>query len=130
MDYDMKKPCDACPFKRGTPLTLREGRVEEIVNNMLASDGGAFPCHKTIEHSEDDDESFTELPNCKHCAGALIFAEKHGRATQGMRLAERFSGYDAAALMADKEALDSVFDDFEEMLEWLTRKVDSTKIKC
>jgi hypothetical protein len=119
MDYDMKKPCEACPFRRGTAMRLRSGRVEEIVGGMLHPSGGEFPCHKTIIN-HDDDDGFEETKHTKHCAGALIFAEKNEKATQGMRFAERFNAYNPVALMADQEVVDSVFDDFDEMLEWLT----------
>lgn len=120
MDYDMKKPCETCPFRRGTVMRLREGRVEEIVSNMLNPGGGEFPCHKTIINN-DDDEGFSQTPHTKHCAGALIFAEKNERMNQMMRFAERFGAYDPVALMADQEVVDSVFDDYDEMLEWLTQ---------
>jgi hypothetical protein len=120
MDYDMKKPCENCPFRRGTSMRLRRLRVREIVSNMLHSSGGDFPCHKTFDHDENDE--CVEKPGTKHCAGALIYAEKHKRATQAMRFAERFGAYDAAALMADKEAVDSVFDSLKEMTDWLAQE--------
>jgi hypothetical protein len=119
MDYDMKKPCECCPFRRGTPMRLTKGRVREVVGGMLNPGGGEFPCHRTIEHHEDG-EGYSEKKNCKHCAGALIFAEKNGTATQMMRVCERIGMYDAAALMADQEVVDSVFDDFDEALKHLT----------
>jgi hypothetical protein len=115
----MKKPCECCPFRRGTPMRLTKGRVREVVGGMLNPGGGEFPCHRTIEHHEDG-EGFSEKKNCKHCAGALIFAEKNGTATQMMRICERIGMYDAATLMANQEVVDSVFDDFQEALEHLT----------
>lgn len=124
MDYDMKKPCECCPFRRGTAMRLTVGRVREVVGGMLRSNGGEFPCHRTIEHLTDDhgeDAGFREKNGKgKHCAGALIFAEKNGAATQMMRICERIGMYDARTLMADKEVVDSVFDDFGEALDHLT----------
>jgi hypothetical protein len=124
MDYDMKKPCECCPFRRGTAMRLTVGRVREVVGGMLKSNGGEFPCHRTIEHLTDDhgeDAGFREKNGKgKHCAGALIFAEKNGAATQMMRICERIGMYDARTLMADQEVVDSVFDDFGEALDHLT----------
>lgn len=118
MDYDMKKPCECCPFRRGTAMRLTEGRVAEVVGGMLSTGGGEFPCHRTIEHT--DDGGYREKEKAKHCAGALIFAEKNETATQMMRLCERLGMYDPEALMASQEAVASVFDDYDEALEHLT----------
>jgi hypothetical protein len=124
MDYDMKKPCECCPFRRGTRMRLTTGRVREVVGGMLKSNGGEFPCHRTIEHLEGDDgedAGFREKDGKgKHCAGALIFAEKNKTSTQMMRICERIGMYDAASLMADKAVVDSVFDTFGEALTHLT----------
>jgi hypothetical protein len=124
MDYDMKKPCECCPFRRGTAMRLTTGRVRDVVGGMLKSNGGEFPCHRTIEHLEGDqgeDAGFREKNGKgKHCCGALIFAEKNRTSTQMMRICERIGMYDAAALMADKEVVDSVFDTFAEALKHLT----------
>jgi hypothetical protein len=120
MEYDLKKPCATCPFRRGTPMILMPGRVEEIAGNMLNPGGGEFPCHKTIEYIDDDDDgsAHREKPHSKHCAGALIFAEKNETSTQLMRICERIGMYDATALMgpANKENVDAVFDTFDEMM--------------
>lgn len=124
MDYDMKKPCESCPFRRGTPMRLTTSRVRDVVGGMLKSNGGEFPCHKTIENLEDDhgeDAGFREKNGKgKHCCGALIFAEKNRTSTQMMRICERIGMYDAATLMTNKEAVDCVFDTFGEALEHLT----------
>jgi hypothetical protein len=117
MDYDMKKPCDGCPFLKGTPTKLTPGRIKEITGVMLSRNGGEFPCHKTIEYVDtgDAESEPVEKPNSKHCAGALIFAEKNGNSTQMMRICERLGMYDPAALMANREVVDSVFDDVKSM---------------
>jgi hypothetical protein len=62
--------------------------------------------------ADDDDDDMVEPPKSKHCAGALIFAEKHGRATQMMRICERLKMYDATKL----EGHDTVFASLPEML--------------
>lgn len=103
----MTTPCAECPFLRTKgAVRLRRGRIEEIAGMMLDSGGGTFPCHKTMD-----------TPRETHCAGALIFAEKNGNATQMMRIAERINhngtGYDPRKLNMEAD----VFDDLEEMLE-------------
>lgn len=82
---------------------------------MLSTAGGDFPCHKTTVETDDGDRH--GVSSSRHCAGALIFAEKNKNATQLMRIAERLGMYDARKMMADQEAVDSVFDGLDEMLE-------------
>jgi hypothetical protein len=124
MDYDMRKPCECCPFRRGTAMRLTAGRVREVVGGMLNQNGGEFPCHRTIEHLEGDhgeDAGFREKNGKgKHCAGALIFAEKHGVATQMMRICERIGMYDPVPLMASHENVEAVFDTYAEARKHLT----------
>lgn len=94
MNYDMTKPCDACPFlkkmSRGFPMR----RLQEFAEN------GVFPCHKTCDESEDDDGGSVYVSNKKSqaCSGALIFNEKRERPTQMMIIAERLGMYDRSKL--------------------------------
>lgn len=124
MDYDMKKPCECCPFRRGTAMRLTKGRVAEVVGMMLNPNGGEFPCHLTIEHLEGDDGENTGFREKngkgKHCCGALIFAEKNRTSTQMMRICERIGMYDAATLMSDQEVVATVFDSYGEAIKHLT----------
>ena len=115
MKFNMTAPCGNCPFLRGKKaVRLTRERVEQIAGGMLDTGGMTFPCHKTTVDDEDGDRVG---PNATHCAGALIFAEKHGNATQMMRIAKRFNsdgnGYDPRRLNMDAD----VFDDIDEMLE-------------
>lgn len=124
MEYTMTQPCAACPFRRGTPMRLREGRVLEITEMILSMRGGEFPCHKTVEFPDDmdsDDNRDDAYINADlHCAGALIFAEKHETQTQMMRICHRLGLYDPEKLMGNQEVVDSVFDTVEEMTDHLT----------
>jgi hypothetical protein len=81
---------------------------------MLSRNGGEFPCHKTLKAVDDDQdgEEHVVTEKSRHCAGALIFAEKNGTATQMMRISERLRLYDPSKL----EGQDDVFDDMDEML--------------
>src|SRR3546814_6242388 len=101
MDYTLTKPCEACPFRRGTPMVLTEGRCEEIIGGMLSRNGGEFPCHKTLDYT--DGGGGREKPNSQHCAGALIFAEKHENLKQILRITERLGMYDGPKLMSNQE---------------------------
>jgi hypothetical protein len=93
MDYTMTAPCDQCPFLKKMSRGFRLQRLEEFA-------AGAFPCHKTADEVETEDGGveFHANANSKHCAGALIYNEKRGRANQMMRIVERLGLYDASKL--------------------------------
>lgn len=119
MRFDLKKPCDNCPFRRkGGVRYLAPVRVREIAHAMLDSQGSTFACHKTTVEEEDDEgmSRRSTTARSQHCAGALIFAEKHGNANQPMRIAERLGLYDPKTLMSDKKVVALVFDDVDQML--------------
>jgi hypothetical protein len=123
MNFTMTEPCSDCPFRRVGGIRLTPDRVEEIAGMMLDGQGGTFPCHKTVDYGQEDDDgdgdSLTWRPSGTkevHCAGALIFAEKLGNATQMMRIAERLRMYDARKLMGSP-AVAEVFDSIDEMME-------------
>jgi hypothetical protein len=122
MDYTMTQPCAACPFRRGTPMRLREGRVLEITDMLLSLRGGEFPCHKTVEYPDDYDaeRDGDHMDGKLHCAGALIFAEKNETQTQMMRICHRLGLYDPEKLMGDQAVVDQVFDTVEEAMAHLT----------
>ena len=105
MHFDLRQPCDDCPFLKHGGIRLRRTRAEEIGAMMLSPDGGTFACHKTTEAGG------SEGPE-QHCAGALIFAENNDISTQAMRIAERLRIYDHKRLI-DR---DMVFADLAEML--------------
>lgn len=89
----MTTPCNQCPFilKMKHGFTLR--KLKEFAS-------GEFPCHKTAECVEDEDEgsSYQATKDSLHCAGALIFNEKRNTSTQMMRICERIGLYDRTKL--------------------------------
>lgn len=95
-------PCNDCPFRKVGGIRLRVARIRE-----LADKGGAFACHKTVDH--DDRNPRSELD----CAGAWIFMFKIGETNQMARIAERLG-------LVDPELHDGehpeIFDTLEEML--------------
>lgn len=88
MNYTMTKPCDACPFTKGSGFTWR---------SLVRHASGEFACHKTCVI---DDETGDYEPQKKslHCAGALIFLEKQEEPHQMMRICERIGMYDRTKL--------------------------------
>jgi len=120
MNFDLKTPCSDCPFLKEGGIRLTSGRIREIAGGMLSTNGATFACHKTVEWDEDGETEINRKKQ-KHCAGALIFAEKHENATQMMRIEERFGGYRPVEMMADKPTVASVFDSLRQMLRTAIR---------
>lgn len=89
MHFDLKRPCNNCPFRQKGGVRLHPDRAAEIGSMMLDKRGGTFTCHKTA-HALGAPRKKPE----QHCAGALLFAELQGSATQPMRIAERLGIYD------------------------------------
>jgi hypothetical protein len=77
MLFNMKAPCDDCPFRSDHPIPLNPGRIEGIVESIMMKDA-PFPCHKTTHGSQ-------KTPS--HCAGALIFQKKNSFWSLAARIA-------------------------------------------
>lgn len=109
----MRRPCKECPFRKDGPKISRR-HAKEIMTPFANGTGGMFPCHKTADVDEDDGTYEAKRDgSSRHCAGALIFAEKHNMPTQMMRIAERLGLYDPTKL----EGTELVFDSMAEALE-------------
>lgn len=96
--FGLKMPCKDCPFRKdGVMLkSLSEGRMEEIVNNVVKEDG-FFPCHKTIDYTKRAmQDKFQLQEQNQFCAGALIAIEKAGARFDNVntRIAYGFKIYD------------------------------------
>lgn len=87
MNYNMRTPCDACPFLKGSGFSYR---------SLQEHAAGEFACHKTCELS--DESVYEPKDKSLHCAGALIFLEKQGTSHQMMRICERIGLYDRTKL--------------------------------
>lgn len=114
MKYNMTSPCPHCPFRNDIHGYLEAERVEEIVESVLRQQ--SFPCHKTttFEDTDDEDGDYERRVNTEdeeQCAGAEIFALKHGVCSQMRRIAGRL-GMEVAELDDDAP----VCEDFDEML--------------
>lgn len=93
MKYTMTTPCADCPFLAKHAKAYAMKRLREFAS-------GEFPCHKSAEVQEDDDEggAFVATAESVHCAGALIFLEKREEPHQMMRICERLGMYDMRKL--------------------------------
>ena len=72
MDFDLKSPCNNCPFRRDCLVGwLGEDRAKGIIKSITEK-AGTFRCHKTgrTTGGKKVDE--------QHCAGAIIFAGEIG----------------------------------------------------
>jgi hypothetical protein len=87
----VKAPCAKCPFRKDVPIYLRRGRRQEIAEALV--EGGDFPCHATVDYSEDGEgtESGSGGATCAGAAKAIMAA---GGTTQLMRIAERLGAAD------------------------------------
>lgn len=111
MHFDLVTPCAHCPFRRKHGCRVGSARAREIGSMMLSSQGATFTCHQTAR-------SLGHRGTEQHCAGALIFAELHGTATQPMRWAERLRIYNRDRLMrpARKQVHASVFSSLDDFI--------------
>ncbi len=104
MRFDLRKPCEKCPFRTDVkPYLSGPERAQEIVESL--GDGG-FPCHATVSYDDYDDYGDDESPRVsspgeQFCAGALVMLEKVDRPGQAMRIAERLGLYDRTKLKMD-----------------------------
>lgn len=98
MKYTLRRPCQHCPFRTDVPGYLRRARCVEIAESI--AQGATFPCHKTVEHDDDEDgEPITRVPDtAQMCAGAMIVLERLEQPNQAMRVAERLGLYDPGKL--------------------------------
>lgn len=130
MDYTMTVPCSNCPFRKEGGIPLTSGRVNEIGGMMLSSQGGTFPCHKTVVSTSDDvdlDDEFYDQSKALHCAGALAFALKNDTMTQMMRIVSRFGGFNPDAI--PQSTLDLVWDSLSQWRKACVKAVRKTRSK-
>ena len=95
MNFDMKRPCDNCPFRYDKHFPLTGERAEELAEGITSGDQ-AFSCHKTVDYSDDDDGADTK--DTPHCAGAMIMLEHMEQPNQMMRIGERVGFYERTKL--------------------------------
>ena len=116
MNFGMTKACNDCPFRKVGGIPLRTSRIEELSDNILNSNGGVFPCHKSVKSADDSLEvdEFRDTSEEVHCAGAMAYALKQNTATQIMRIAMRFGDLDCDVVERDSGPL--VWDSLDDWL--------------
>jgi len=111
--FDMKSPCDNCPFRNdGKGIALHPERALEISDDVLHGNG-SFTCHKTTVYDEELDE-LVAGPDAQMCAGAMLLAVHEDAHGQMLRIARRLG-------MWNPERMDlsaSVFESGDEMVDW------------
>lgn len=95
MNFTLKKPCPECPFLKGssTNQTLPKIRLREITRELDEDDHSTFTCHKTLDYSYERPQDHKKEKQ-QHCAGAMIYLQKQGRANIAMRMAHFFGMMD------------------------------------
>lgn len=91
MHFDMKAPCEKCPFRTDVKPYLNRDRAQEIADSLFPGQQ-TFPCHETTQFDDEGECVVTEKE--QHCAGAMIMLEAMNRPNQLMRISERLGGYD------------------------------------
>ncbi len=88
--FRLKRPCKNCPFRREGGVPLSPGRMEGIINGLLADDMSTFPCHKTLDYANserwDEDGGYTSTGREAMCAGAAALLWQRGMPNVAMRL--------------------------------------------
>lgn len=91
----MHKPCNHCPFRSDRPFRgLTRDRALQI-HQALHADGG-FPCHGTVEYSDEGEPKMTK--DSMPCIGAAAYLNHTctggARANVWFRLYQAFGSYD------------------------------------
>jgi len=91
--FDLKKPCNNCPFciGKGERFQLCRERLEEIRR------GPAFPCHQTVPET-----SCGNPTGPQQCYGLMSILMRENEPNQIMQLASRLIGFDLDAISSDQ----------------------------
>lgn len=69
MRFDLKAPCNACPFRKDSaPGWLGPHTPEDLVRQLQVAE--YWTCHKTVTETISHDEAFDAGNAVQHCAGA------------------------------------------------------------
>ena len=81
MKFDIKRPCEHCPFRRDVPPFLN--RADSIAGD-LRDDHNWFACHETTGQMTG---KRVKPENQSQCAGSMIVLWRSGRPNIAMRIA-------------------------------------------
>jgi hypothetical protein len=98
--FDLMRPCENCPFRKGVGKTfqLSRPRLREIMH------GTAFQCHKTVDYEQWDDDVKRQGDRPQQCAGLMAVLAREGKTNTIMQVAERFGRLDLTKLDPRNEA--------------------------
>lgn len=109
--FQMKRPCQDCPFLKKGGIELHEGRLKQIKEGLMADDKRPFQCHKTTYSTGGvyDEDSDSYLPSGKesYCAGAMAFLYANRRMNVPMRLGVIFGALNIDDLAASIPLIDT-----------------------
>lgn len=102
--FSMTAPCSNCPFRKTGAISLEPGRLDGIIKDLVEDDHSTFQCHKTVHAKAtggdwDEDGNYVASGKEAMCAGAMIYLEKLGRPTVGMRIGRIHGAYDPEKLL-------------------------------
>ncbi|WP_338764067.1 DUF6283 family protein [Bernardetia sp. ABR2-2B] len=121
MNFNLKKPCKNCPFRKDCKKGwLGENRATEVANSPFSDT--TFACHETTGVKKGIDKPIQEH---SQCAGAMLLLDKEQGVDSNMmfRLATYAFGFDAEKL----QGYELVFDSRNEMIEHhTTRNYETT----
>lgn len=104
MKFNKHDPCEQCPFRNDKPGFLRREFAAELIVSVEKHDAH-FPCCQTTDFNDEGEAVSTDKTS--HCAGALIYLEKHDNPNQLMRIAEQLESYDRRKLKMDSPVVDT-----------------------
>lgn len=116
--FNLTRPCAECPFRKTGGVRLTEARAREVagyfvnVDNRVPWTGSTFPCHKTVQDVDENDESDDARwlsAEWELCAGGVLFALKQGGMLPSIvQLARRLGQLKTDELQGRDEIVDTL----------------------
>jgi len=80
--YDLKKPCENCPFRTDS-TAIRFSCIERAAEIEESAYRNGFPCHLSAVYRDETfegsgDEGYVEGEKTQHCAGYMIMQINQG----------------------------------------------------
>jgi hypothetical protein len=104
----MRKPCNDCPFLKGTKYFFTEERSKEILHAITHD--RLFHCHKTVDYSSNQPSTESAI----FCTGSAIFLENAiaggWRSNMMYRLAVQCGGINPDDIVQSNEVYDNSAD--------------------
>lgn len=87
--FDMKRPCNNCPFREGQGKFYQLGK--ERCKEIFAAT--SFQCHKTVGY-ENFNSPMRQGDKPQQCAGLMSLLSRAGEPNQIMQVGERLGCFD------------------------------------